>query len=490
MKKLYIVNGGTKDILPTKDAVISNSSPGYVADALVTKELYQDLDSRVEVLESNSDSGGSVAASVSFDIVETMQKDASLKEGQICVTAGYYKANDGGGQIYRIESSARSFAIALPSGMYANPQIESVANIRKFGAAAGGASIGKIVADLFSIPEVDTVFVPIGEWNLSATVVSSPRKYGILVPEKKTLLGEGIKSRIIFDGMNEDKKNAVGICMQSYSAVKNINLSLKSSVRSSGGLQEYAIFSYRADRPYIEGVKISLFNAIGIGFVGCNCGQIINCDISECGNSKAGIWDAHDSNYSGSQGHTLIDRTKSYKNQLDGILFSGRYLKVINSEFYENGYGGSYGGAYGAGGIVSVDDAMFVMPTMINNYCHDNSEYGINVSSWQGVVANNVCHKNGLAGIFIKGPSAEVMVSGNICNDNGSGTLTSAQEATFGDNRNGITVHADAGKSYSVYDLVLANNICAGNKKYGLYITKNSNVSPKTVSGNIGTTNF
>lgn len=105
-----------------------------------------------------------------------------------------------------------------------------------------------------------------------------------------------------------------------------------------------------------------------------------------------------------------------------------------------------------------------------NNDCERNTEFGIIIDSTESVIKGNLCAQNGKDGIQIY-RSGQSIISENICNFNG---------------RYGIGA-GELTNEY-IYNSMISNNICTGNKSSGIRL--NINLTDNVIQGNIcsGTT--
>lgn len=108
-----------KKSIVTDDAEETSSDP----------TLLQQLLDEIEDLSQGWQSHGKVITQkiYHFDNVADMQR-YNLKEGDVCITLGYYLANDGGGTTYNVAATQSDYYETLNNGLYAN-QIADTNNV-------------------------------------------------------------------------------------------------------------------------------------------------------------------------------------------------------------------------------------------------------------------------------------------------------------------------------------------------------------------------
>ena len=111
-----------------------------------------------------------------YDNVATMKLDDTLKDGDTCITLGYYEINDGGNGVYKIidDSSLEDDGGSiheLNNGLKAQLIIEDKVNIKQFGAYGDGEHDDTIAIQT-TLNKFKYVFIPNGIYNITQITIN------------------------------------------------------------------------------------------------------------------------------------------------------------------------------------------------------------------------------------------------------------------------------------------------------------------------------
>jgi len=186
----------------------------------------------------------------------------------------------------------------------------------------------------------------------------------------------------------------------------------------------------------------------GIGVQGGGNVFVTGCEVSGCR--------GHGFHPGTSLHHGTFSDLIAHHNTADGLYFcmNVRYINVTNSVFYENGRHGI--GGIGGGKMTGRDQYNVVA----GNTCESNGLCGIQVIQGNhNIVSSNVCRNNSQSkpgaypGIVVR-ESEDIIVSGNLCTDEGEGD---AKTQAYG-------IAEEKGSDHNI----ITSNNCRGNRKGGV----------------------
>lgn len=144
-----------------------------------------------------------------YNVVSDMITDDEIAENSLVFTGGYYHSNDGGSALYMITSSDEGLAVELDNGLYANPVIDNVYNLKQLGAHADGFTndyniiqglLGKIKnGEVANKP----IYAPAGRYVVNDCIV---------IPSDVWMFGDGETTYFYLNTSTSWSGQVIGIC--------------------------------------------------------------------------------------------------------------------------------------------------------------------------------------------------------------------------------------------------------------------------------------
>ena len=126
-----------------------------------------------------------------FNCVQSMKSDGKLKDGDLCVTLGYYTENDGGGAKYLISSTANNnndvHQERLINGLYATLMHDGTINVKQLGAYGNNTKDDSASFQKAFNLATKSVEIPTGNYLLKTSVLVQGKTNFVVHAEKSTI---------------------------------------------------------------------------------------------------------------------------------------------------------------------------------------------------------------------------------------------------------------------------------------------------------------
>lgn len=379
-----------------------------------------------------------------YNTFQDLINDNTLVNNIKVKTLGYYEINDGGNCNYYITNEINNNIIQIPlnNGLYANPIVSNLINVKCVGAKANNETNDtNIIQECLN--KYNIVYLPKGVYNVTELSLNS----------NNIILGDG--NNTVLSSIS-DGDGIIKIINGFNQKVKDIHL--QGNNNNIDGILLNRIEQTSIDsNEIIENVKIEFCNnGININSTYVRSCFILNCNISN--NKKDGIIILGTDNF--------IENTLSYWNKGNGIhIKDGASNKINNSKTFGNSLNGL------------LINASAVQISNVES--QDNYQHGLlNYQCWGNNYTNVTISTNG------------------VDNINGSNYANILFENSYDCNFNGVIVNRNTPKAkimHSKFGLKIKNsyNINVDTKLHLLNIgltpfdNENLNVSNKISINNV-----
>ncbi|MFH1614334.1 MAG: right-handed parallel beta-helix repeat-containing protein [Planctomycetota bacterium] len=386
--------------------------------------------------------------------------------------------------------------VFLTSG-YVKAGTVEVFNVKDYGAIGDGTTddTAEIQAAIDAVPrDGGTVYFPPGNYLISS---------GLTVPSNCTIMGQGWASNI---KAPSDETDLAFFTADGKYNLRFANIHITGNREYNTGwtpTQCVGIHLLNCSNILIEGVLIEeIARDIGIGLRDCSRFVIRNCVLRNIYATAIYLDATVIGNKNGVITGNIIDKTytqngiflaEGFRNimvsdnritnigdcgiEVGAIPKAGldnRYVTVIgnvidtcadgillrNTE-YINCIGNNCRNCINNGIALWPDQIVAIHNNISENVCSDNGAAGIKIAGPNArhtVVNGNNCHNNGTgvwgsAGIFVNADQQDLVITSNVCNDNG-----------------GPGILYEGGGEWQAENAVISNNICRDNSPYGIAV--------------------
>jgi len=349
---------------------------------------------------------------------------ASLKEGQIVTTKGYYTAGDGGGATYLIKTAAAFGGTpdgygdhTLANGNVAVLQHSGSVNVKQFGATGDGVTDDTVAiqAAVDSLSSGGGLYFPNGVYGVSNTlhidqpisILGESAGFEQIFQDAGTLFKGAVIELITGSFTTTSNKPIVNFTYNGAGSEQRVNASMKNIVihGNRGTTQSPVHANALANNTYGHGIRIS-----GARYITLENVYTLRC-------AEDGIRVQSGGTGAVSSNNIVILNCASLGNADDGLDFAGGDSFVIGGQF---GYNGGDG--------VACDGGL----TLTNPRCWDNFTYGCRVTG-DDVSGSLVTYDNQRSGLLLSGNLRRINLSVQA-QDNGKDT------GQTNDTRSGVLV--------------------------------------------------
>lgn len=342
----------------------------YFENLDVQEEINNKLDDMVEDGTLQEIITTYIQANVSwtFDSVKDMQGATNLIAGSYAQTLGFYSINDGGGALYFIRNAEESetannkTTIEVNDGLIAELVINGEINLKQIGLSASLEDNSSILQfAVDTFPVCSVLVIPEGGNYICGSTIDMGSKSITIDGTQSPDYNDASSTKLVFsDNAFINTRNVT---------FRNLCICGDTDTPKGTGIKGC---------PYVENCTVCYFE------YGIDCNYTGPAVITRCNLH-------HNANYA---------------------IYRPVDSRIINNTINNNGAGISLPSG-------SNDN------TITNNKIEWNTSYGIGLTaSAHNIVCDNVCDRNGVAGIYCGGGSTYNVITGNMLRRNGAITDT------------------------------------------------------------------